>query len=192
MFTIKTPSLTLRPIQRDDAPTIAHLCNDETLIRNTSRLPFPYTLTDAEAFVEMAQDELNADKEYRFAICENGILVACAGIMRTGNNTFELGYWVGHDARGRGIATQGARAVCQFGFSNQHADKISAGHFVDNPASGRILEKLGFQKTGETLPTFSRGRGEDVETIRYSMTPAEFVPTDTITIKSSDEHGFKP
>ena len=81
MAVITIEDLTLRPIVESDAPRIAFLCNDETLTRNTSSLPYPYTLDEARRFVERATRETETGEEYRFAICENGVLIGCIGIF---------------------------------------------------------------------------------------------------------------
>ncbi|NOX94537.1 MAG: GNAT family N-acetyltransferase [Alphaproteobacteria bacterium] len=65
MTILKIKDLTLRPIELADAPRFAELCNDETLARNTSRIPFPYTLEDATNFVNRAIREFDDGAEYR-------------------------------------------------------------------------------------------------------------------------------
>ena len=55
MYRIETGDLLLRPIALADAPRFAFLVNDETLARNTSRIPFPYTVENAQDFVERFQ-----------------------------------------------------------------------------------------------------------------------------------------
>jgi RimJ/RimL family protein N-acetyltransferase len=45
--------------------------------------------------------------------------------------------------------------------------RLAAGHYIDNPASGRVLRKLGFQATGRVVPRYSRGRGGEVQCVEY-------------------------
>ena len=169
MTDIQTHRLLLRPIQKDDARLFASYCNDYSLARNTSRIPHPYSLAEAEAFVESSTDAWMRNEEYRFAICRDGLMVACAGLTPGADEAFELGYWVGADFRGDGIATEAVSALIKHGFVKLGAAKIAAGYFVDNPASGRVLEKLGFLKTGEIIDTMSIARGTTVETIRVAL-----------------------
>jgi len=185
MATIEIDNLLLRPLEETDAPRIAVLCNDETLARNTSRLPHPYTLEDARRFIERAQREAATGAEYRFGVCNEGTLIACAGVMPQENGDVELGYWVGADARGRGVATKAAVAAIAYAFDRLGAAGVGAGYFKDNPASARVLEKLGFKPTGEVIMTPSLARGEEVETIRLSLQPADFVRPRTIHISPS-------
>ena len=70
----------------------------------------------------------------------------------------ELGYWVAAGARGRGVATEAAGAATLFAFERLAAETVLAGHFTDNPASGRVLAKLGFELVGpQMLPSMVLG-----------------------------------
>ena len=182
MTRITIDSLLLRPLEETDAPRIAVLCNDEILVRNTSRLPYPYTIDKARCFIERAQREAAAGAEYRFAVCSDGTLIACVGVMPQESGDAELGYWVGAEARGQGVATKAAGAAIAYAFDSLDAARIGAGYFIDNPASARVMEKLGFKATGETVMTHSLARGEEVETIRLSLRPADFVRPGNIHI----------
>ena len=180
MTRIEIDDLLLRPLEEADAPHIALLCNDETLARNTSRLPHPYTLDEARRFIARAQREVETGAEYRFGVCRNGTLIACVGVMPQDGGAFELGYWVGADARGGGVATKAAGAAIAYAFEQHGANRIDAGYFTGNPASARVLEKLGFKPTGERVMTPSLARGEEVETARLSLQPADFIRPGTI------------
>ncbi len=170
---LATKRFTLRPITHDDAPVFAELCNDEALARNTARIPHPYTLNDARNFGAFASAAFAAGEEYAFAVCEREEIIACAGVKCSGED-IELGYWVAAPARARGVATEAAGAVAHFAFEKLGAQTINAGHFTDNPTSGRVLEKLGFTRTGETRDLFSLGRGEEAETVRMTLARAAF------------------
>ena len=176
MTTLKIKDISLRPIKLADAPRFAELCNDETLARNTSRVPFPYTLEDATNFVNRAIREFDDGAEYRFAVCRAEIIIACTGVMKTGDAEFELGYWVGQKARGQGIATLAASAVSHYAFERLDGKTINAGYFLDNPASGRVLTKLGFKPTGEILKIHSLARDDKMETARLMLTRSAFQP----------------
>ena len=76
----------------------------------------------------------------------------------------EMGYWIGRPFWGRGLATEASRAALGWARRSWGKRAILAGHFVDNPASGRVLENAGFLYTGETRRQFSLARGEAVDT----------------------------
>ncbi len=173
MTRIQTNRLLLRRIEETDAPAFARLCNDELIARNTARIPHPYTLEDAQRFVAFIGGVFDRGAEYAFAVCEEGDLIACCGVTGPDGN-FDLGYWVGAPFRGRGVATEAARAVAHFAFERLGADVLQAGHFTDNPASGRVLEKAGFRYTGETKQQFSLGRGGEADSFRMTLRRADF------------------
>jgi RimJ/RimL family protein N-acetyltransferase len=82
------------------------------------------------------------------------------------NGIAEIGYWISRNHWGNGFATEATRAVLSVARSLGH-DRIEAGHFLDNPASGRVLRKLGFTPTGEHRPRRSAGRGTVVTSVIY-------------------------
>lgn len=184
MTVITTQRFTLRPIREDDAPVFALLCNDVAIARHTARIPHPYTLDDARSFVAAISAAFVAGTEYAFAVTEDDAIVACAGVMPREAGAAELGYWVAVGARGRGVATEAAGAAALFAFERLAAQTLIAGHFTDNPASGRVLARLGFTPTGETCKTFSAGRGGEADTIRVSLARADFIAPEGV--------GFRP
>jgi RimJ/RimL family protein N-acetyltransferase len=87
-------------------------------------------------------------------------LVGTIGIGRRPDGALELGYWIGRPYWGRGYATEAGRAVLAIAREGLRLPHLYSSHFLDNPASGRVLEKLGFRPTGQIVPRFSAGRGE--------------------------------
>ncbi len=169
MTVIKTRRLVLRPIRQGDAARFAELCNDREIAHNTTRIPMPYTARHAKEFTGYAAHATANGDEFPFAVCREGEIIACAGLTPRGGKSCELGYWVGADYRGRGIASEAAGALTQFAFDTLGAETVAAGYFPDNPASGRVLEKLGFLPTGETALIMSIGRGCEVDTVRMKV-----------------------
>jgi RimJ/RimL family protein N-acetyltransferase len=75
----------------------------------------------------------------------------------------ELGYWIGSGMWGRGYATEAAHAMVAFGFATLRLNRIQAHHFTRNPASGRVLEKVGMRLEGVSRQAYRRwDRFEDV------------------------------
>ncbi len=184
MVEIRTGDLLLRPVDEADAARFAVLCNDIDVARNTSRIPHPYSRADADAFVaKRGAGMFGDDNEYVFAVCRDGEIIACAGAHRISPGVFEIGYWVGVDYRRRGVATRAARAVTQFAFEGLSADIATAGFFTDNPTSGRVLERVGFRRTGDIIVMHSAGRGEDVDTVRVALARKDFELSPEIVIK---------
>jgi RimJ/RimL family protein N-acetyltransferase len=73
----------------------------------------------------------------------------------------ELGYWISRPCWGRGFATEAGRALVEIARALR-LPQLEASHFIDNPASARVLDKLGFESTGIIAPRMNCARGEEV------------------------------
>ncbi|WFL77574.1 GNAT family N-acetyltransferase [Altererythrobacter arenosus] len=161
----RSERLLLRPPWPEDWKQVLGGIADEGVVRNLARAPWPYNPTDARQFVELPIDPMFP----RFLItrADNAMLVGCIGIDRN-EGEVELGYWIGRQHWGQGYATEAGRAVLEVARMLGHR-RIVAGHFLDNPASGRVLGKLGFEPTGIVRPRHSCGRGEAVLAAEYEL-----------------------
>ena len=88
-------------------------------------------------------------------------MVGSCGLGRRPSGAVELGYWIARPFWGRGLATEAGTALVDIartlGFPS-----LEASHFVDNPPSGRVLEKLGFEPLGIIAPRLSCARGVEI------------------------------
>ncbi len=156
--------LVLRSPRLSDAQRLADLANDIGVAGNLSRMPYPYSRQDAEAFLART-DDLDWNHDARFAIEHRDAgLIGMIGLERSGGLGPELGYWLGRNYWGQGYATEAARAALDWARAKGRAKVAVAGHHVDNPASGQVLCKAGFLYTGDVEPRASLARGEDVPT----------------------------
>lgn len=150
--TITTKRLSLRPFEETDARRIAYLAGDYAVAKMCARVPHPYTMANAYDFVGFTDRAGRSGSEYAFAVTkpEDGLIGAC-GVSRVkdATRTFEIGYWYGAAYWGLGYASEAARGVMDWAREELGAETFLAGHFVDNPASGNVLSKLGFVPTGE-------------------------------------------
>ncbi len=90
---------------------------------------------------------------------EGGEMCGMAGIFqRSPDSEWEIGYWIAKPFWGRGLATEAGQALVDYARNELAAPAVTAGHYDDNPASGRVLEKLGFRYTGQACQQFSLGR----------------------------------
>jgi RimJ/RimL family protein N-acetyltransferase len=146
---LATKRLTLRAPRAADAKAIASLINDRRIAENTARIPHPYGLADAHAFLA----QVNRDPgEPSFAVAlADGTIIGGCGIHMLSSGEPELGYWIGVPYWGRGYATEAARAVLDHGFGTLAHAQLTSRARVSNPASRRVLEKCGFQWTGVSL-----------------------------------------
>ena len=164
----RTPRLLLRPGFPEDAPALAAAIGDEQLVRTLGRVPWPYSLADAQAFLAAPKDPLLPSFLITERTASAPLLVGGCGLHRRQSGTVELGYWIAREHWGRGIATEAATAVIDIA-RILRLPALDAGHFLDNPASGRVLEKLGFRSTGVIAPRFCLAREEDVPARFYRL-----------------------
>ncbi|OJY69718.1 MAG: GNAT family N-acetyltransferase [Sphingobium sp. 66-54] len=157
----RTPRLLLRPGWIDDTAALAAALNEQSLSRTLARVPFPYTEEDARGFLAQPADLRHPHLLAFSRTRGQPRLVGGCGIDPAGDGTVELGYWIARPYWGLGFATEAAGALVQAARALGHR-RIRARHAVDNPASGRVLRKLGFRPTGDLVRIHSRARGEDV------------------------------
>lgn len=157
----RTKRLTLRPGWPEDAEALTRAIAHESIAMKLARLPWPYAIADAEAFLALPR----GGEETRFFILSHEHdyprIVGGVGLHAEGD-AHELGYWLTPSAWGRGYATEAARAVIEMARHALPARRLRARHHLDNPASRRVLTKLGFSEVRRE-PHFSLAQGRDVE-----------------------------
>ena len=160
----------IRSWRPEDAAALARAINDEAVQANLrDGLPFPYTVSDAEAFIGFALSA--GDGMYSFAVTENDACIGCISVTRGENIhrlTGELGYYIARKRWGRGYATRAVREICRYVFENTDIVRIYAEPFADNAASCRVLEKAGFTLEG-TLRANAIKSGRIRDTRMYSL-----------------------
>lgn len=164
----RSERLFLRPVFAEDWQAVYRGICDEGVVSMLARAPWPYRKAHARAFVTMLPDPACP----RFAITlpdEAGApLIGIAGLHDEGGEA-HFGYWIARERWGRGYATEAGRGVVAMARALGHK-RLHAGHYLDNPASGRVLRKLGFVESGEIRPVECRGRGgELVLSRRYAL-----------------------
>jgi RimJ/RimL family protein N-acetyltransferase len=157
----RTPRLLLRPGFPEDAPALAAAIADEAIVRNLVVVPWPYRLRDAEAFLAAPRDPILPSLLVFERTRGEPRLVGSCGLGRRPSGAVELGYWVARSCWGRGIASEACRALVDIARALA-LPQLEGSHFVDNPASGRVLEKLGFEPVGIVAPRMSCARGHEV------------------------------
>jgi RimJ/RimL family protein N-acetyltransferase len=161
---LETRRLLLRPPEARDAGRIAELAADWDVVRMTGRMPHPYTLDDAAQFVASAGAH-DPRRDHTFLLeAEREGVVGMLAFFHDGQPFPEVGYWVGKPYWGRGFATEALDAAMDWAKRKWKKRAVIAGHFSDNPASGRVLDKAGFLYTGEVKQRPSLARGEPAAT----------------------------
>ena len=146
--TLRTARLALRRPRAGDAEAVARLANDREIAENTMVIPYPYTLADARKFIAHVE-ETRIETFLAFAaIGGEETLIGCGGLTAHDDGVPTLGYWVGAPYRGRGFATEIARALIGHAFETLGAQRLGVSCRLTNTASRRVIEKCGFQWTG--------------------------------------------
>ena len=163
---LETPRLRLRGLTADDAPAIQRLAGAKEIADTTLLIPHPYPDGAAEQFIQQSQVDWHERRTAGFAITlRDGEFCGSIGLrIDSAHHHAELGYWIGVPFWGRGYCTEAAGAVLGFGFRNLGLHRICAHHFLRNPASGRVLLKIGMAREGRLREHVRRwDRFEDLE-----------------------------
>lgn len=148
---LTTERLVLRSFQLSDAADVQRLAGDRIVAANTLSIPHPYPDGAAEAWIQSMPEDIEQGKLAIYAITlrETGKLCGSIGLhVNTDDQLAELGYWIGESYRGQGYCTEAARAILDYGFNALNLNRIQSTHFTDNPASGRVMQKLGMSYEG--------------------------------------------
>lgn len=169
MCILQSQRLILRPPRPTDIQSMTTWLNDYDVAKMTARVPYPYSEDDAEAF--LAQSRSN---DYVFVIERKAdqVFIGSAGLHRS--QPYELGYWLGKPFWGFGFATEATRCLMKYAFDNLSQEVVHAGWFYDNPASGRVLSKLGARHTGSAMRP-SRARAASVLCHEMVLTRENFL-----------------
>ena len=174
--TLETERLILRPFCPEDAPAVQKLAGDIEIARNTNAIPHPYEDGMAEEWIGTHQAKFEEGKLVNFAsvLKETGQLVGAVGLMVSReDDRAELGYWVGKPYWNNGYCTEAAGAVIEYGFKVMNLNLINAHHMSRNPASGKVMEKIGMKHVA-TLPQWIKKWGEFVDLELHVIMKSDF------------------
>ncbi|WP_105429911.1 GNAT family N-acetyltransferase [Neorhizobium sp. T6_25] len=168
---LKTERLVLRPTTGADAGRAFEIQSDWEVTRMLRMAAFPPDLSATEAWFSDHGREWLTGEACRFAVEVENRVVGLVDIDEIADAEGELGYWFERSVWGFGYASEAAREAIRFAFEEIGLSVLKSGHAQDNPASGRILVKLGFHYI-DTIERFSRPRGENIRQCRYALAAA--------------------
>lgn len=149
--TLSTERLILRPFSLADAPDVLCLAGDRDIASTTLNIPHPYEPGMAENWIATHPEAFEQGDTVTFALvlrAGNAFIGAMGLRLELEHRRAELGYWVGKPYWNQGFATEAARAVVRYGFEALGLNRIYASHLTRNPASGRVMQKLGMVYEG--------------------------------------------
>ena len=163
----------LRFFKKEDAIDVQRLANHPELA-NMIGLPHPYLLSYAEDWIGSQPEAIQQGREYPYAIiCDDQLVGTITLRIDRSNNIGELGYWIGREYWGKGIATEAARQIIRFGFYELALHKIHASALLRNPGSQRVLDKAGLSREG-VRKEHRLLHGVHEDTVLYGLLKSEF------------------
>lgn len=176
-MTMQTQRLVLRKITLEDAPRVQELVSVPEVAAGTIAIPYPYPDGGAEVWIlSMIGHEKNSLSR-SWAIDFGKELVGAISLSVDEENMIaEIHYWLGVPYWGKGIMSEAGLAVVKYGFEELGLEKIYGRYFVSNPASGRVLQKIGMTYEGHLRKHVMKGRiSRDL--MQYSIIKSEFEKT---------------
>ena len=172
MIKIETERLILRQITVDDWCDLQRIAGNDDVAPMTAQLKSPWPESDVKAWI--ADRCVSSEMGAFLAIClRDGTLVGSVGTgVDKGHQAF-LGYFVEKSHWGQGIVSEAVPAILAYTFENYTLDAVTASCFADNPASMRVLDKMGFENCGEELGSCA-ARLEPAPLFLYRLTRTKF------------------
>jgi 8-oxo-dGTP diphosphatase len=165
-----TERLVLRPFEPSDAPRLQHLANDIRIAERLSRMPYPYSLTDAQEFIDHSQKAIKKGTSVPLAIIRRSDQALLGGV----GLEEEIGYWLGFEYWGQGYMKEAVKALLHFAFITLKMTEIQGSARTDNTASRRIFEGFGFRETG-IKEAVSRAYEGTKPAVTYALSLKEFL-----------------
>ncbi|MBI1186172.1 MAG: GNAT family N-acetyltransferase [Alphaproteobacteria bacterium] len=167
-----TQRLVLRPLELTDAPRVSRFTSDPAVARNVGMIPLPHPRICAEGWILIMKARAPLARDFPYAVDLPGEgMIGCIGVhvREAEGPAHELGYWFGRPYWGEGFATEAARRLAD---AARPLGRVVAGHYLDNPASGRVLEKAGFVYSGGVEKRYSLARAAKVDTRMMALDAA--------------------
>jgi RimJ/RimL family protein N-acetyltransferase len=149
--TLITERLLLRPLTLADAPDVQRLAGEREIAATTASIPHPYPDGAAEAWIETHAGRFARGEAAAFAVTRraDSALLGVVGLeIHAEMQRAELGYWIGKPYWNQGYCTEAAAAVVRFALLDLGLRRVFARHFSRNPASGRVMQKIGMRHEG--------------------------------------------
>ncbi len=186
---IETERLVLRPFEIHDAPSVEKLAGTREVAETTLAIPHPYPAGGAAPWIEMHAGAWQRGERLTLAICDRvgpeQLLGAISLVIEREHSRGEIGYWIAREKWGRGYASEAAHAVTGYAFADVELHRVQGRCFTRNPASARVMQKLGMRLEGvHRQAHFRFGRFED--SAMYAILAAEWNALRATTSRPAD------
>ena len=173
---LKTKRLVLRPIEEKDISSLIRNINNINVSKWLLVVPHPYRIKDAKWYIDNCKKKAREKprKNYNFAIeliAEKSVIggISINKVDRY-QGTATIGYWLGQDYWRQGYGSEALESLLEFGFNKLKLRRLEAEVFAENPSSGKLLEKFGFQQEGyQRKAKRSKANGKIYDIIIYGL-----------------------
>ena len=144
---LTTTRLNLRPYLLADASDVQRLAGDRKVADTTLNIPHPYEDGMAEQWISSLETSWKSRSGITYAItlADSQQLIGTVSLSKINGSEAELGYWIGADFWGNGFCTEASTELLRVCPSKFGIHQVRAVHLARNPASGKVLQKLGFR-----------------------------------------------
>ena len=166
---LQTDRLQIGALALSDAEDFSRILDDPNVAWMMGSISTPFTKADAEQWIAARMEPDGIGCFAKISLKDGttiGFTRLSVGRLANSKKDFSIGYAIGKEFRGHGYATEAMRAFIEKYMAVYALDRVSAGVMCDNPASIRILEKLGFAKVGERMHLV-KGRVEKARLLLY-------------------------
>ena len=162
----------LRAWRDSDLDGLVNACQDPDISRWT-RVPYPYGISEARAYLLSRHDALQTGTGAPFAIAlaaDRDQLLGSIALMRFSwqHARAEVGYWLAKDARGHGHVTRAVRLITDWGFRSLGLERIDLMAATGNPASQAVAERCGFTREA-VLRSYLVGREGRQDMVAFGL-----------------------
>lgn len=143
--------LILRPFVSSDAVSVERLAGAHEVADTTLNIPHPYPPDAAQAWIAGHAEQWAKRRSVAYAITlksTHELLGTISLNVVPAHAQAEIGYWIGVEYWNQGYCTEAGRILVRFGFETLELHRIEGRHLMRNPASGRVLSKLGMRHEG--------------------------------------------
>ena len=178
---VSGPGVVPRPFRPEDAARVAEACDDERSAYWFWRMPSPYTLADAHAYLESRTEQLASGEGLTWAVADPGddrLLGCVSASALKPRREAEIGYWTHPDARGRGVMTEACGLVVRHCFTPYDAGglglvRLAVSAAAGNAASRHVIVANGFTQVGRERRALRLRDGSLVDCVGYDLLAEE-------------------
>ncbi len=168
-LTIMTARLTLRPFTKNDSVDVQKLVGNVNVSKSTMSIPHPYDNRQATEWIACHQLQWYQKLAVTYAIVYSATndLVGAISLMDISRGEADLGYWIGEPYWNTGFCTEASNAIIRFAFHAMGLQKLTANHASNNPASGKVMRKIGMAHIGHSR--VRRLNGHEIPIEQYEL-----------------------